>query len=157
MSLESVKHYFLKHNMDNRIELVENSTATVEEAAHEHGVNADQIGKTLAFKLDQKAILIVVSGNTRIDNAKYKDQFLVKPTMLKPDEVLAQTGHKIGGVCPFGLANDLTVYLDRSLQKHQQVLPAAGNSHSAIKLTIEELEKHSNFSAWVDVGKISPN
>lgn len=153
MSLETVKLYFSQYNMDDRIKVLESSTATVEEAAKAHQVDPDQIGKTLSFKLEDKAILIVVAGISKIDNKKYKNQFSVKAKMLSPDEVLEETGHAIGGVCPFGLKKPIDVYLDISLKKHQEVIPAAGDQHSAIRLTIEELEKYSNYSAWVDVSK----
>jgi Cys-tRNA(Pro) deacylase len=151
MSLEAVKEYFAVYNMDHRVMVLENSTATVEEAAEAHGVDPDQIGKTLSFKIDEKPILIVVAGKAKIDNKKYKGYFSKKAKMLNKDEALEYTGHAVGGVCPFGLKNPIDVYLDVSLKKHPEVIPAAGNSNSSIRLTIEELEKYSNFKNWVDV------
>lgn len=153
MSLEAVKKYFSQHNIADRIEVLENSTATVEEAAKAHHVDPDQIGKTLSFRLEDKAILVVVAGRSKIDNKKYKNQFSSKAKMLNPDEVLEETGHVIGGVCPFGLKKTIDVYLDVSLKKHLEIIPAAGDQYSAIRLTIEELEKYSNYTAWVDVSK----
>lgn len=153
MSLDAVKAYFSQYNMVDRIEILESSTATVEEAARAHQVDSDQIGKTLSFKLEDKAILVVVSGDSKIDNKKYKSQFSTKAKMLSPDEVIAETGHAIGGVCPFGLKKPVEVYLDVSLKKHLEIIPAAGDQHSAIRLTIEELETYSNYKAWVDVSK----
>jgi Cys-tRNA(Pro) deacylase len=153
MSLEAVIEYFSEYNMDHRVMVLENSTATVEEAAQAHGVDPDQIGKTLSFKIDEEPILIVVAGKAKIDNKKYKGQFFKKAKMLSKDEALKYTGHAIGGVCPFGLKSQINVYLDMSLKKHAEVIPAAGDRNASIKLTIEELEKYSKCKEWVDVCK----
>lgn len=153
MSLEAVKKYFSQYNMAHRIMVHESSTATVEEAAKAHKVDPDQIGKTLSFKLEDEAILIVVAGKSKIDNRKYKNYFSKKAKMLNKDETLEKTGHAIGGVCPFGLKKPINVYLDISLKKHTEIIPAAGNQHSSICLTIEELEDYSNHKDWVDVCK----
>lgn len=153
MSLETVKAFFLEHNMDHRIMVLNTSTATVGEAAKAHGVDPDQIGKTLSFKLDDKPILIVVSGTAKIDNQKYKSHFSKKAKMLNQQEALEHTGHKIGGVCPFGLKKPIDVYLDISLKKHVEIIPAAGDLNSSIRLTIEELEKYCDCKSWVDVCK----
>ena len=151
MSLEAVKKYFSGLGLADRIVVLENSTATVEDAAREHQVDPDQIGKTLSFKLEDKPILVVVSGLARIDNRKYKQQFGRKAKMLNADEVHEHTGHLVGGVCPFGLPKPVDVYLDISLRKHAEVIPAAGDRYSAIRLSIAELEQYSDCKAWVDV------
>lgn len=153
MSLEAVQAYFSKYDMDHRIMVLERSTATVEEAATAHRVDPDQIGKTLSFKLDEKPILIVVAGNAKIDNKKYKNVFSKKAKMLNQNEVFTFTGHAVGGVCPFGLSAPIDVYLDITLKKYSEVIPAAGSHNSSIRLTIEELEKFSNYKNWVDVCK----
>lgn len=153
MSLEAVKDFFAKHDMDHRIMVLDSSTATVEEAANAHGVDPDQIGKTLSFKLDEQPILIVVAGKSKIDNKKYKQYFSKKAKMLNPDEALEETGHAIGGVCPFGLKKAIDVYLDVSLKQHLEIIPAAGDQYSSIRLTIQELEKYSNYRNWIDVCK----
>lgn len=153
MSLEAVIEYFSGYNMDHRVMVLGNSTATVEEAAQEHGVDPDQIGKTLSFKIDETPILIVVAGKAKIDNKKYKNHFFKKAKMLNKDETLDYTGHAIGGVCPFGLKKPIDVYLDVSLKKHSEVIPAAGDRNSSIRLTVDELEKYSNCKEWVDVCK----
>lgn len=155
MSLESVKEHFAKHQMQDRIMVLENSTATVEEAAWEHKVDPDQIGKTLSFKLDDKPILIVMAGNAKIDNKKYKSHYSKKAKMLSYEEALEQTGHAVGGICPFGLKNQIDVYLDISLKKYPEIIPAAGSQNSSIRLTLKELEEHSNYIEWVDVCKTS--
>lgn len=153
MSVEAVIEYFSQFNMQNRVMVLADSTATVEEAAKAHGVDPDQIGKTLSFKLNEEPILIVVAGKAKIDNKKYKNCFSKKAKMLNKDEVLKYTGHAIGGVCPFGLPNPIDVYLDISLKRHSEIIPAAGDSFSSIRLKIVELEKYSNYKNWVDVCK----
>lgn len=154
MSLESVKEHFKQWNRENDIMVFESSSATVQEAADTLGVEPAQIAKTLSFRgKDEKAILVVAAGDTKIDNKKFRGQFEFKARMLSPDEVLEQTGHPVGGVCPFGLANDLDVYLDVSLKRFDKVFPACGSTNSAIELTCEELEKFSGAKEWVDVCK----
>lgn len=153
MSLEAVRKYFSDFKMDHRIMVLEAYTATVEEAANAHQVDPDQIGKTLSFKLEDEPILIVVAGTAKIDNKKYKTHFAKKAKMLKPEEALEHAGHAIGGVCPFGLKKPVDVYLDVSLRKHAEIIPAAGAHNSSIRLTLEELEKYSNCKEWIDVCK----
>ena len=153
MSVEAVIEYFSQFNMNDRVMVLADSTATVEEAAKAHGVDPDQIGKTLSFKLNEEPILIVVAGKAKIDNKKYKNCFSKKAKMLNKDEVLKYTGHAIGGVCPFGLPNPIDVYLDISLKKHSEIIPAAGDSFSSIRLKIVELEKYSKYKNWIDVCK----
>lgn len=153
MSLTAVKHYFSQFNMDHRVMTLECSTATVEKAAKAHGVDPNQIGKTLSFKLENTPILIVVAGNAKIDNKKYKAVFSKKAKMLSPEEAFEHTGHKIGGICPFGLKKPMDVYLDVSLKKFDEVIPAAGDVNASIRLSIDELETYSNFKEWVDVCK----
>ena len=151
MSLQSVQAYFDTFDMSHRVMVLEQSTATVDEAAAAHGVDPDQIGKTLSFKLDEDPILIVVAGNAKIDNKKYKGVFSKKAKMLSPDEALDFTGHEIGGVCPFGLKHPMAVYLDVSLKKFGEVIPAAGDRNASIRLTLDELERFSGSRGWVDV------
>lgn len=153
MAIEEVKKYFSQFNMENKIKELENSSATVELAALALNVEPDRIAKTLSFMVDDKPILIVTSGNSKIDNSKYKAAFHKKAKMMTPDEVFNITGHKIGGVCPFALKEKVEVYLDNSLKKYETVYPAAGSSNSAIELTIEELEKFAHPTLWVDVCK----
>ena len=153
MSLEAVKEFFAQYKMDHRIMVLDTSTATVEEAAKAHEVDPDQIAKTLSFKIDDKPVLIVVAGKARIDNQKYKSRFSKKAKMLSPEEALNHTGHAIGGICPFGLKREIDVYLDKSLKKHPEIIPAAGDHNASIRLTIEELEKYSNCKDWIDVCK----
>lgn len=152
MSIEKVKEYFKQFNRENDILELEQSSATVELAAQALGVEPARIAKTLSFKTENGAILVVTAGDKRINNKKFKQTFSLKAKMLTPDEVFEYTGHKIGGVCPFGLPDkNIKVYLDESLKRFKTVYPACGSGNSAIELSMTELEKFSNFTEWVDV------
>lgn len=154
MSLESVREHFKKWNREDDIMVFTSSSATVQEAAETIGVAPEQIAKTLSFRGDdEQAILVVTAGDAKIDNKKFRTKFGFKARMLSPDEVVVQTGHPVGGVCPFGLANDLDVYLDISLKRFAKVYPACGSTNSAIELTCAELEKFAAAKEWVDVCK----
>lgn len=154
MSLNKVKEYFKKYNKEEDILVFDESSATVSEAANRIGCNEDLIAKTLSFMVNDKPILIVLSGNTRIDNSKYKNTFKAKAKMLTIDEVKNLIGHEVGGVCPFAINDNVDVYLDESLKKYDYVYPACGSANSAIKLSVRELEKYSNYKSYIDVGKI---
>ena len=154
MSKEAVKEYFKKYGIENRIQELEESSATVELAAKALGCEPKHIAKTLSFKVEDKPNLIVVAGDAKIDNAKYKAKFNTKAKMLNIEEVEELIGHKVGGVCPFAIKENVKVYLDISLKRFDYVYPAAGSGNSAIKVSIEELEKYSNYIEWVDVSKL---
>lgn len=154
MAIEKVREYFKKYNMDDRIQEFGESSATVELAAKALNCEPKRIAKTLSFKVDEQPILIVVAGDAKIDNAKYKAKFNKKAKMLAFDEVETIIGHAVGGVCPFAINDGIEVYLDESLKRFETIYPACGSSNSAIELTIEELEKYSNYISWVDVCKI---
>lgn len=153
MAIEKVRNYFKQWGIENKILEFDVSSATVDLAAQAIGCEPERIAKTLSFMVDGKAILIVVAGDARIDNPKYKAQFSTKAKMLTPDEVNDYIGHAVGGVCPFGINDGVTVYLDQSLKRFKTVYPACGSSNSAIELTIDELEKYSNYISWIDVCK----
>ena len=153
MAIERVKEYFNKYNMEDCIQEFDVSSATVELAAAALNCEPKRIAKTLSFMVDGHAVLIVTAGDAKIDNRKYKDQFGIKAKMLSADEVESLVGHAVGGVCPFGINEGIDVYLDVSLKKHKIVYPACGSSNSAVKLTIDELEKVSNNKEWIDVTK----
>ena len=153
MSFEKVKQYFEEVGLGQRLIVPEKSSATVEEAAEAVGCQPKQIAKTLSFFLENQPILIVMAGDARVDNKKYKDLFHVKAKMIPGDQVEAAVGHAPGGVCPFATLPGVAVYLDVSLKRFEQVYPAAGSGHSAVALSLEELETHSHFKQWVDVCK----
>jgi len=154
MSIEKVKEYFKKFNLENKILEFDVSSATVELAAQALQCEPSRIAKTLSFKVDEKPILIVFSGDARVDNSKFKKEFKSKAKMLSFEEVESLIGHAVGGVCPFAVNEGVKVYLDNSLKRFDVVYPACGSSNSAIKLTIAELEKYTDsFNGWVDVSK----
>lgn len=153
MAIEKVREYFKAFGMEDRILEFDVSSATVVLAAQAVGCEPERIAKTLSFMLPEGPILIVAAGDAKIDNRKFKDQFHTKAKMLTPDEVVELVGHAIGGVCPFGINEGVTVYLDESLKRFETVFPACGSSNSAIELTIPDLEKYSGYSAWIDVCK----
>ena len=154
MSIEKAREYLRSCGFEDKIQEFTVSSATVELAAQALGVEGARIAKTMSFKIGEEAILIVAAGDVRIDNRKYKDKFHTKAKMLAPDEVEALIGHAIGGVCPFGINEGVTVDLDESLKRFETVFPACGSSNSAIELNMQELEKYSGSLGWVDVCRI---
>ena len=154
MAIEKAKAYLKLFNMDDEVLEFEVSSATVELAAFAVGCEPARIAKTLSFYVEEKPILIVAAGDTKIDNSKYKKTFHCKAKMIPGSEVEGCIGHGVGGVCPFGVNKGVTIYLDESLKRFETVFPACGSSNSAIELTIEELEDCSSYTEWVDVCKL---
>lgn len=153
MSYITAKKHLEKNNLDDRIIEFNTSTATVALAAKALGVSDGEIAKSMSFIVNDNPILVIVAGDKKIDNHKYKDEFKVKAKMISFDDVETLIGHKAGGVCPFGINNNVRVYLDLSLKKYEYVYPACGTSNTAVKLLINELEKASKYIKWVDVCK----
>lgn len=153
MSIERVRAFFADRGMEHRVLEFPVSSATVELAAQAVGCEPARIAKTLSFLVNDGAILIVAAGDVRVDNHKYKEQFSTKAKMLSPEQVAEMIGHRVGGVCPFAVNENVAIYLDASLNRFQTVFPACGSSNSAIELTIEELEKYSGCCGWIDVCK----
>lgn len=150
---EKAKNHLTKYNLENRIIEFSVSTATVTLAAEALGITEGEIAKTMAFMVGDNAILVVVAGDKRIDNAKFKNQFHVKAKMIAYEDVESIIGHAGGGVCPFGINDNVKVYLDESLKVYEYVYPACGNAASAVKLLITELEIASNYIEWVNICK----
>lgn len=153
MSLKRAEEYLENKGFLDHVIGLEESTATVAMAAEALGVEPGMIAKTMSFLQGENAVLILTEGTARVDNRKYKDTFHVKAKMIPFDQVEEVIGHAPGGVCPFGINDDIEVYLDESLKKFDTVYPAAGNDHSAVKLTIPELEQAADTKGWVDVCK----
>jgi len=154
MAIERVREYFKSFGMEDRIQEFEVSSATVALAAQALNCEESRIAKTLSFHLDEQVILIVAAGDAKIDNSKYKGFFGTKAKMLSFEEAEPLIGHAVGGVCPFAVNEGIDIYLDESLKRFETVFPACGSSNSAIELTLEELEKYSNYKAWIDVCKL---
>ena len=150
MTIDSVRAFLAAHAPDIEILETAASTATVEMAAAGHGVQPAQIAKTLSLRVKERTVLVVTSGTARLNNRKIKDVLGGKPRMLAADEVVAITGHPVGGVCPFGLATPMVVYCDVSLQKFAEVVPAAGSANSALRIAPERMAELAS-AQWVDV------
>ena len=150
MSLESVRAFFARHAPDIDVIVTEQSSATVAPAAEAHGVAPEQIAKTICLRVGDRVMLIVASGTARLDNRKFKDRFGGKARMLDAEEVVAVTSHPVGGVCPFGLPSPLPVYCDTSLDAFDEVVPAAGATNAAVRLSPARLAELTS-AEWVDV------
>ena len=153
MSFVKVKQYFDALGLGQRIHVLDQSSATVEEAAVAVGCEPERIAKTMSFLLGDDPILIVPAGDARVDNKKYKEYFHQKAKMIPGELVEKYIGHAPGGVCPFAIPQGTKVFLDISLKRFAIVYPAAGTSNSAIELSIKELEDSSAYTAWIDVCK----
>ena len=150
MSIESVRAFFAEKAPD--IAVIESpiSSATVALAAEAYGVEPGRIAKTLSLRIGERVVLVVASGTSRMDNKKLKARFGGKPKMLGVDEVADITGHEVGGVCPFGLKAPLPIYCDISLKAFELVVPAAGSTHSAVRIAPARMAELTN-AEWVDV------
>lgn len=154
MSIERVRAYLSEKGLADRVMEFDASSATVAQAAADLGCEEARIAKTMAFLVDGHAILIVMAGDGKVDNPRYKAQFHTKAAMIRPGDLVEKVGHPMGGVCPFAIRPDVRVYLDESLKRFDIVYPAAGTASSAVRLTVPELESAvEHFSGWVDVAK----
>lgn len=151
MSLQEVKLFFKEHGREGDVVELDESSATVDLAATALDVEPGRIAKTLAVWSNDQALLLVVAGDHKLNNGKFKKEFNQRMSMLKFKEVKEVTGHPVGGVCPFGNNNGLPIYLDVSLKVYDTIFPACGSENSMIELTPEELQKYSNCEGWVDV------
>ena len=154
MSFEKAKAYLTEKGYEARIRIFDVSTATVELAAAAVGTEPRRIAKSLTFKLDGKPIMVVCAGDAKINNAKFKAFFHQKAVMLAHDEVGEMIGHEVGGACPFGVSADVSVFLDESLLRFDEIYPACGSDNSAVRLTPQELEVLSGSRQWIDVCKL---
>lgn len=154
MSIERVRAYLSEKGLADRVMEFDASSATVAQAAADLGCEEARIAKTMAFLVDGHAVLVVMAGDGKVDNPRYKAQFHAKAAMIRPDDLVEKVGHPMGGVCPFAILPDVRVYLDESLKRFDIVYPAAGTASSAVRLTVPELESAvEHFSGWVDVAK----
>src|ERR1700752_4363796 len=150
MSVESVRAFFAEQAPDIEVIVSDKSSATVTLAAEAYGVEPARIAKTLSLRVGDRVVLIVTSGTSRMDNKKVKAQFGGKPKMLGLDEVAEITGHEVGGVCPFGLKAPLPIYCDMSLRAFDEVVPAAGSIHSAVRIAPSRMAELV-AAEWVEV------
>lgn len=154
MAIDKARAHLRARGMEDRVLEFATSSATVELAAQAVGCEPARIAKTLSFEMGDRVVLVVAAGDTRIDNRKFKDAFHTKPKMLAATDAEARIGHAVGGVCPFGVNEDCDIYLDESLRRFDEVYPACGSSNSAVRLTLDELERCAAPCTWVDVCKL---
>ena len=154
MSLERVLGFFESKGMAERVLILDESSATVELAAQALRCPPERIAKTLAFLVGDRPVLVVMAGDAKVNNSKFKAFFKEKARMLTAEQAEALVGHAVGGVCPFAVNEGVQVYLDASLKRFETVFPACGSGNSAIELTLPELETLSNFISYVDVTKV---
>ena len=154
MAIDKVKRYFESLGELNRILEFEESTATVELAAQAVGCKPGNIAKTISLLVEGKPILILLAGDVKIDNHKFKEKFHTRAKMIPVEEVEGYIGHAVGGVCPFAVNEGVPIYFDESLKRFDDIYPAAGNDRSAVRLKLNELEKFIDCSGWVDVSKL---
>ena len=154
MSIENVKAYLSEKGLlESYIELP-GSTATVELAAQQLGCEPDRIAKSLAIKLKSgRRLVIVVSGQSRLDNSKFKKLFKETSHFCPAEELEELFGHPMGGVCPFALNEGVEVFLDNSLKKYDVVYPAASSPNNAVRITPDYLQQMLQ-AEWLDVTKL---
>jgi prolyl-tRNA editing enzyme YbaK/EbsC (Cys-tRNA(Pro) deacylase) len=152
VSLQSVRAFLSEHAPDLQIVQQPTSTATVEEAARAHGVEPAQIAKTLSLRLHGEVILLVMGGDARIHNQKFKAHFNAKAKLLSAEDVAALTGHPVGGVCPFGLSSPLRVYADRTLRTFEVVILAAGDRNATMRIAADRIAQLAH-AEWIDVAE----
>lgn len=154
MSAKNVREFLKIYNMDKRIIELNDSSATVALAAEHLNCEPARIAKTLSLIVNDNPILIVMTGDSKIDNKKFKDYFNTKAKMIPPEQVLEMTGHPVGGVCPFAAKENVEIYLDNSLKRFETVFPACGSTNNAIEIKINELETVTKYKSWIDVTKV---
>jgi len=154
MSLERVRSYLRQWNRDKDIVELTVSTATSKQAAEALKVELGRIAKSITLRTASGGMLLLTSGDTKVDNKKFKAVLGFNPKMMTPDEAFALTGYTVGGICPFDLPEHVAIYLDKSLRRYNSIFPACGSASSMIELTIPEIEQYSNCANWIDVCKI---
>ena len=153
MSLEKAKKYLEERGYGDRIRVFDVSSATVELAAKAVGTEPARIAKSLTFLVEDHPVMVLCAGDAKVNNRKYKDYFHTKAKMLTPEQVHDMIGHDIGGVCPFGVPDNVKIYLDVSMKRFDVVYPACGSANSAVVLTLEDLENVSGYIEWIDICK----
>ena len=154
MAIDKVKKFFSDRGEPDRVIEFEESTATSEQAAQVLNCEVGRIAKTISVFVKKEPVLILMSGDMKLDNKKFRDRFNCRPHMIPVDEVENLIGHAVGGVCPFAVNEGVPIYIDESLKRFDYVYPAAGSSNSIAKFQLDELPRYINFSDWVDVAKL---
>ncbi|MDF2505937.1 YbaK/EbsC family protein [Clostridium sp.] len=150
MSVENVRKFFIDRGIEDPVFELPESGATVDLASKTIGVQPEFIAKTLAFKVKERNVLIVTRGNAKVNNKKFKEYFKIKAKMLSFDEVEEEIGHPVGGVCPFGVKDNVEIFIDESLRDFEYIYPAAGSKTTALKIAPNKIEELTN-AIWIDV------
>lgn len=150
MSVENVRKFFIDRGIEDPVFELPESGATVDLASKTIGVQPEFIAKTLAFKVKERNVLIVTRGNAKVNNKKFKEYFKIKAKMLSFDEVEEEIGHPVGGVCPFGVKDNVEIFIDESLRDFKYIYPAAGSKTTALKIAPNKIEELTN-AIWIDV------
>ena len=153
LAIEKVKKFFAELGEPEKVQEFAESTATSELAAQVLNCKLGQIAKTISVFVKKNPTLILMSGDMKLDNKKFKARFSCRPSMLKFEEVENLIGHAVGGVCPFAVNEGVKIYADESLKRYDFIYPAAGSSNSLVKLNLSELDKYIDIAGWVDVSK----
>ena len=154
MRVDAVREFLARHGLEEAYREFEVSSATVDLAAQAIGCEPGRIAKSLSISVNDAPLVLVVMGTARLDNRKFKDSFHAKARFIKPEDLEAQVGHPMGGVCPFAVNEGVKVYLDASLKRFETVFPACGSANSAVRLSPAELEACTQPCTWVDVCKL---
>jgi prolyl-tRNA editing enzyme YbaK/EbsC (Cys-tRNA(Pro) deacylase) len=153
MSYSKAKQYLEEKGLGDRLTVHNESIDTVEHAAQQIGCSEAEIAKTLTFIVEEKPVVIVMAGDTRVNSSKFKSVFHTKPHMIPRDQVNELIGHEPGGVCPFGVNKGVPIWMDVSLKRFSIVHPAGGDEYTSVALSVKELETAFSIAGWCDVCK----
>jgi len=137
---------FLK-DFDQSLEVIvlENSARTAKDAAIALGCDVGAIVKSLLFKTGDNFTLCLVAGDKRCSLNKLKKIKNIKDiSMASPEEVKNQTGYTIGGVSPVGHLNKLEIFIDKSLERFNELFAAAGHPNCVFKINFNDIQKITN-------------
>jgi prolyl-tRNA editing enzyme YbaK/EbsC (Cys-tRNA(Pro) deacylase) len=151
MSLETVRAFLATKAPDVEIVALDFGSETIRLSAAWH-MEPAQIAKTLTLTVGGRTVLVVATGDSRLDNQKVKAALGGRARMLPADDAASLTGHPAGGVCPFALATPLPVYFDVKLKAYDEVVPAAGDTHAALRIEPHRFAELVD-AEWVDVCK----
>ena len=154
MSVEKVKKFFAELGEPEKVVEFAESTATSEEAAQVLNCEVGRIAKTISVFVKNEPILILLGGDMKLDNKKFKLEFGSRPKMIPVEEVEKFIGHAVGGVCPFAVNDGVKIFLDESLKRFEFIYPAAGSSNSIVKINLAEVEKYIKSADWVNVSTL---
>jgi len=135
-----VRAFFESAGLDKEIHRFDESTHSSELAARSLGVQVGQVAKTILLLSGETPIVVVISGDRRVDTRKVRALGYGKRVRLAgPEDVVAHTGFAVGAVSPVGLPDGVSILLDRSLRRFETIYPAAGATNNMFATTPDEL------------------